>query len=49
MKNQLSRKLGWMGFFENNPTCGLFIWVILIIVMSILITEYHKNDSSYSN
>ena len=38
-----------MGFFEKNPTCGLFIWLMFIIVMSILITEYHKNDSSYSN
>lgn len=34
-------------FFEDNPTCLLFCWIIVIIIMSILITE-NKNDSSFS-
>lgn len=34
-------------FFEDNPTCLLFCWIIIIIIMSILITE-NKNDSSFS-
>ena len=36
-----------VNFFEDNPTCLLFCWIIVIIIISILITE-NKNDSSFS-
>jgi len=35
-------------FFERNPTCTLFLWLVCIIVMSITISEYYKEDSSFS-
>lgn len=35
-------------FCERNPTCILFLWLMCMISMSILISEYYKDDSSFS-
>ncbi len=35
-------------FFERNPTFTLFLWLVIMIVMSIAISEYYKGDSSLS-
>lgn len=35
-------------FFEKNPTFTLFLWLVCMIVMSILISEHSKKDSSMS-